>query len=385
MQPRGNCRFLRGRGVDGIVCHFIGFARGCRSSAAALGVDVEGRWGDGAEGWTLRSPRDRSVPFALGCRRDWKALTRYKVSIARSVGGQRKRRCVLVEWLHGLRDGYALDKGIGRFLYKGFLCPLSKIPGLPLRVVCLFVCLSVVWAFLCGLFVCLFVCLSCGPSSAGCLLVCLSVVWAFLCGLFACLSVCRVGLPLRVVCLSVCLSCGPSSAGCLLVCLSVVWAFLCGLFACLSVCRVGLPLRVVCLSVCLSCGHLSGLVVSVVWAFFSGRVVVVGAFLSGLFICVPVVWASLRARCCGPVGLFSGRVVVVGAFLSGLFICVPVVWASLRARCCGPVGGPSFSRALVSGLVTMSSIAMNRMGLKLVLFVSLLDSDRACCYPGCPL
>ena len=271
MQPRGNCRVLRGRGVDGIVCHFIGFARGCRSNAAALGVDVEGRWGDGAEGWTLRSPRDRSVPFALGCRRDWKALTRYKVSIARSVGGQRKRRCVLVEWLHGLRDGYALDKGIGRFLYKGFLCPLSKIPGLPLRVVCLSVCLS------------------CGPSSAGCLFVCLSVVWAFLCGLF--------------------------------VCLSVVWAFLCGLFVCLSV----------------------------VWAFF------------------------------------SGRVVVVGAFLSGLFICVPVVWASLRARCCGPVGGPSFSRALVSGLVTMSSIAMNRMGLKLVLFVSLLDSDRACCYPGCPL
>ena len=155
--------------------------------------------------------------------------------------GQRKRRCVLVEWLHGLRDGHALEYCIGRISYKGFLCPLSEIPGFPLRVVCL------------------------------------SVGWAFLFGL----SVCRLGLPLRVVCLSVgwaflfglsvCLSVGPSSSGCL------------------SVCRLGLPLRVI-------------------------------------------------------------------------YLCVCCVGLPLRARCCGRVGGPSCSWALVSGLVTMSSIAINRTG-----------------------
>ena len=96
--------------------------------------------------------------------------------------GQRKRCCVLVAWLHGLRDGHALEYCIGRISYKGFLCPLSEIPGLPLRVVCL------------------------------------SVGWAFLFGL----SVCRVGLPLRVVCLS-----GPLS-GLIICCVSVVWAFLFG-------------------------------------------------------------------------------------------------------------------------------------------------------------
>ena len=192
--------------------------------------------------------------------------------------GQRKRRCVLAEWLHGLRDGHASDKGIGRILYKGFLCPLSKIPGLPLRVVYL--------------------------------------------------SVCRVGLPLRVVYLSVCRVGLP---------LRVVY---------LSVCRVGLPLRARC------CGRVDPFL----WAHCCGR----GRPLRVVSVCLSVVWASLRARCCRRSLL-------------------------LRARCCGRVGRPSCSWALVSGLVTMSSIAMNRTGFKRTLFVLLLDSDRACCCPGCPL
>ncbi len=144
--------------------------------------------------------------------------------------GQRKRCCVLVAWLHGLRDGHALEYCIGRISYKGFLCPLSEIPGLPLRDVCL----------------------SVGPSSSGCL--------------------------------SVCLSCGPSSSGCLSVWASFRVDYL------LRVCRVGFSLRVV---------------------------------------------------------------VAAGAFL-------------------------------FSGLVTMSSIVMNRTGLKRTLFVLSLDSDRVCCCPGRP-
>ncbi len=149
-----------------------------------------------------------------------------------------------------------------------------------------------------------------------------------------------------------------------------------------------------------SCGHLSGLVVAVVWAFFCGLFICLSVCRMGLpprARCCRRVGPFLWARCCRRVGLFLwARCCRQGRPLRVVCVCLSVVWASLRARCCrrslllrarccGRVGRPSCSWALVSGLVTMSSIAMNRTGFKRTLFVLLLDSDRACCCPGCPL
>ena len=158
-------------------------------------------------GRTVRSPRDRSVPFALECRRDWKAPIRDKVSTARSAGATEETLCSCrMAARASLRSRCCGRVGISP---GSLLRSCGHLSGLVV---------AVVWASLrarcCG---------RVGISPGSLLRSCghlsglvVAVVWAFFCGLFICLSVCRMGLPLRVVYLSVCLSYGPSSAGSLL-------------------------------------------------------------------------------------------------------------------------------------------------------------------------
>ena len=52
------------------------------------------------------------MPFVLGCRRDWKAPIRDKVSIVLFAGGNGREVMFMSRLVAWVRDGHKLDKGI---------------------------------------------------------------------------------------------------------------------------------------------------------------------------------------------------------------------------------------------------------------------------------